>query len=110
MKRREALAACAAAVATGLLPAAAQAAHREMLRYRLIKPRTIHAKSEADAKTYMAALNKLSCACKMDNHGNHIDVIYHCPKWTEAQFKDHPTAHHWEKWLKALGFEVQHHH
>lgn len=110
MQRRDALAACALAILSGALPTAAWAGHRELLRYRLLKPRTIHAKSEADAKSYLAALNKLSCACQMDNHGSHIDVVYHCPDWAEAEFKDHATAHHWEKWLKALGFEVLHQH
>jgi hypothetical protein len=47
---------------------------------------------------------------QVNGHEGHFDLAYRCRDWRQAQFPDHASAHKWQDWLTALGFDVQHQH
>jgi hypothetical protein len=85
-------------------------AEQEVLKYRLVKAKTLHLNDETAAKSYAKSLRSLGCETKLANHGGHFDLSIPSMSWREASFADHAAVTKWEKWLKSLGFETQHHH
>lgn len=88
----------------------ASAQDKELVQYRLVAERSIHMDDAAIASQYQKSLTQLGCQAKVENHGDHIDLVYHCPSWRQVEFNDHAAAHKWENWLRALRFEVKHAH
>lgn len=96
--------------ASVLFTSFADAQDRELVQYRLIKKQSIHMDNAAVAAQYKQSLDQLGCQSQVENHGDHIDLIYQCPNWRQVEFNDHAAAHKWENWLRALRFEVKHSH
>lgn len=84
----------------------------ELVELRLTEWRTFHGDASRTAAIEQVAetLENIGCEVVRDNHGNHVDVRYRCPMWTEISFANHRTAEQWIAWLAANGFETQHEH
>lgn len=82
----------------------------EVLRYRLAKPKAVHLKDQATAKSYESSLKSLGVTSKLNGHDGHFDLSIHCPQWLETEFKTHAEVDKWAKWLASLGFETKHQH
>ena len=100
---------CAVAAFSFAAPAA-QAAQRELVKFRLMTWKAAHFDDEKVATEQAATLEKIGCEVKQHKHGDHFDVSYRCTKWRSIAFKTHKEAHEWEHWLKKAGFETQHEH
>jgi hypothetical protein len=99
-----------AALVTIVAPNAACAAEKAAVKYRLTKQKTVHLNDGKVAKGYDQLLKKFGCESKLGGHGGHYDLTYSCPKWREAEFDGHASAHKWQAWLQRLGFETTHKH
>ena len=107
------LLAAGSATVTLAAPPTAEApatASKEVVRYRLVAWRSVHAGNAEQAKKLAATLGQLRCEVKQAAHGGHIDVRYRCKSWQALQLKDHASAHQWETWLKKYGFQTVHQH
>ena len=82
----------------------------ESIAYRLPKWKTLHFDDSTKASQHLAAVKKLGCEAKKDNHGGHIDVSYRTSKWQSLEVANDKLAHQWEAWLKGAGFETLHGH
>jgi ABC-type proline/glycine betaine transport system substrate-binding protein len=109
-KRSFFLTAAAAALCLGSAGESAMAAEREIVSYRLKDWTTAEFEDSGKAETHYKTLKKLGCEVKQEQHEDHIDVTYRCPKWREIAVKSHSDAHKWEDWLKDCGFETKHKH
>ena len=109
-RRSFTFAAITAVTGVVILPAAAEAARQEIVRFRLPKWKSSHFKKAKDAESHYSIMKSIGCDVKKHAHGDHIDVSYRCPKWRQLNLKSHSEAHKWEKWLKYYGFETQHKH
>jgi hypothetical protein len=111
LKRRIAIAAgLAVALAGAILVPSAAAADKEVVAYRLVNWKTIEFEDMQKGKLHLATIKKLGCEAKEVPHSGHMDVSYRCPEWREMELKTHDSAHQWENWLKASGFETKHSH
>ena len=84
----------------------------ELVEFRLTEWETLHgdASQAVNIEQVAETLEKLGCQVERDNHGNHLDVRFRCPLWTEIAFANHRTAEQWLAWLDASGFETHHEH
>lgn len=98
------------ALAVSGLSGVSFAGGREVLQYRLAKPKAVHLKDQATAKSYESSLKSLGVSSKLHGHDGHFDLSIHCPQWQEAEFKTHAEVDKWSKWLASLGFETKHQH
>lgn len=80
------------------------------IAYRLSKWKSMHFDSGDKAKKHAAAVKKLGCETKTENHSGHIDVTYRQGAWKALTLSDDKVAHQWEAWLKGAGFETLHGH
>ena len=80
----------------------------EVVEFRLADWKTIH--GDAGAERLVSALRNVGADVRVDNHGNHADIKYRCPVWTDIHVADHGNAEKWMQWLKGNGFEVRHSH
>ena len=78
--------------------------------YRLRETKTIHFEDVQKAQLHLETVKKLGCEAKMDDHGDHQDVMYRLKLWTALTLADEKTAHQWEGWMKRSGFETLHAH
>lgn len=83
---------------------------RTEIAYRLTTVKTMHLDDENVARQYEKTFRDLGCEAKLNGHDGHFDLAYRCSQWRKAAFADHASAHKWQDWLAALGFEVQHQH
>jgi hypothetical protein len=104
------IAAMLVGVSCSLSAAAADAANKEVIRFRHPRSATVHLKDEKSARTYEQSLKNLGCDAALSGHAGHFDLSYQCSQWREANFESHDKAHQWETFLKKLGFETQHQH
>lgn len=88
----------------------AEAANKEIVRFRLEKWKSAHFKSAKKAEEHFTIMKSIGCEAKRHKHGDHVDVKYRCTKWRQLNLKSHAEAHRWEKWLKYYGFQTQHKH
>ena len=96
------------ALALSSLGSVANAA--EFVAFCLPQWKEMHFDDAGKAQEHMAAVQKLGCEAKMDNHGGHTDVVYRSPQWKSMEVADDKLAHQWENWLKKSGFETLHGH
>ena len=89
---------------------AVHAADKEVVKFRLLKQRTIHLTDTKVANSYHNTLKKLGCKSDLHGHEKHFDLTYRCQKWRKVELDSHSSAHKWQKWLIALGFETKHYH
>ena len=80
------------------------------VRLRMTTRKTIHARSAEQAQALKETYELIGCEVKINNHGNHIDVSFHCPKWNTIALPNSKVAHVWQDWLKKSGFETEHDH
>ena len=78
--------------------------------YRLLETKTIHFEDAQKAQLHLDSVKKLGCEAKMDDHGDHQDVMYRLKSWKALTLADEKTAHQWEDWMKKSGFETLHAH
>lgn len=104
------LAFAVAAISSSSLIQEAKASEKVTVSYRLTRVKTVEISDVAKAKTLVKTLKQLGCEVKQEAHGDHFDISYRCVKWRTMTFKTHKSAHAWEKWLKAAGFEAKHEH
>lgn len=98
-----------ATLAAGLV-APALASGAEIVRFRLGEWKAQHFQDQGQAKSFADTVVHLGCEAKTGAHGDHVDVTYRCPEWKSLQAPSHDSAHKWESWLKAAGFETVHEH
>lgn len=84
----------------------------ESIELRLTEWKTVHGNSSnaAEIRKFADTLAKVGCQAEVNDHGNHIDVRFRCPIWTQISVADHATAERWMQWLDSNGFEVRHEH
>lgn len=82
----------------------------ERVEFRLMDWKALHFDQASQAKAYYETFKGIGCECKQENHGDHIDVAFRCPKWRSLSLKSHSEAHKWEAFLKKAGFETKHEH
>ena len=82
----------------------------ESIAFCLPKWKEMHFDDAAMAQQHLAAVKKLGCEAKINNHGDHTDVVYRSPKWKSMEVANDKLAHQWESWLKEAGFETLHGH
>lgn len=106
--------ACLFVVAIALLSyvaaSPASAGEKAVVAYRLANWKTMHFDKAAEAKDHFTTVKRLGCEASQEDHGGHIDVAFRCPRWRVVSFDDHATAHKWQRWLQACGFETEHKH
>lgn len=95
---------------TALSTSAVNAEEAAVVAYRLVNARTMHLDAEATARQYEQTFRQLGCEVQVNGHEGHFDLAYRCREWRKTQFADHASAHKWQDWLAALGFDVQHQH
>ena len=100
----------ALALTTVLMPTAASAAEDEtfVIAFRMAKPNTKEFDDPKKAKEFLAALKKIGCTAKAEDHAGHIDVTYQQPKWSELNVASDELVHQWQGWLNNGGFETLH--
>jgi len=97
------------AVALSAWPVRASSA-AEIVRFRHVKPATVHFLNSATAVTYEKRLQDLGCKTRISWHWGHTDLTYQCEDWHEMRFNSHEETREWMKLLSALGFEAGHYH
>ena len=97
-------------VALALSGAAQSASAREMLRFRHVKPATVHFLGAKTARDYEQRLSDVGCATKLSWHWGHVDLTYQCEEWREMHFERHEDARQWMELLASFGFETGHFH
>jgi hypothetical protein len=80
------------------------------IAYRLNKWKTMHFNDGNKAKQHAAAVKKLGCETKTQDHAGHIDVTYRQNGWKALSLSNDKVAHQWQTWLKGAGFETLHGH
>ena len=98
------------AIAMGAMTPQLSAAEPSSVAYRLKETKTMHFDDVRKARLHLDAVKKLGCEAKMDDHGNHFDVMYRLTTWKALTLADERTAHQWEDWMKKSGFETLHAH
>ena len=98
------------AIAMGIMTPQLAAAGPSSVAYRLKETKTIHFDDARKARLHLDAVRKLGCEAKMDDHGDHMDVMYRLTTWKALTLADEKTAHQWEDWMKKSGFETVHAH
>lgn len=93
-----------------LMPTLASAFEDEkfVIAFRMVKPTTMEFEDAAKGKAHIAALKKIGCTAKPENHDGHMDVTYQQPKWTELTVASDELVHQWQGWLNKTGFETLH--
>ncbi len=82
----------------------------EAIAYRLSDWNEMHFDDPAKAAQHLAAVEKLGCEARQDNHNGQTDVVYRLPQWQALEVASDELAHQWEAWLKGAGFETLHGH
>ncbi len=82
----------------------------EFIAYRLSNWKEKHFEEPGKANQHLAAVKKLGCDAKLDNHGEHTDVVYRSTRWRSMEVANDQLAHQWENWMKNSGFETLHGH
>lgn len=82
----------------------------EAIAYRLANWNQMHFDDPGTAAQHLAAVQKLGCEARQENHGGHTDVVYRSAKWQALEVASDDLAHQWEAWLKGAGFETLHGH
>lgn len=80
----------------------------EVVEFRAKDWQTLH--GDANSDRMIATLRKVGADVRVERHGNHSDVSYRCPVWSDIHLTDHDNAEKWMAWLKGNGFEVRHAH
>lgn len=80
----------------------------EVVEFRALEWKTLH--DDVNSDRMVAALRKVGADVRVEKHGNHADVRYRCPVWSDIHVADHGSAEKWVDWLKGNGFEVRHTH
>lgn len=81
-----------------------------VVEFRLANERSAHFDDPRDASQFSQDLRRLGCDVRTENHGNHLDVTYRCPRWRSIEASSDDAAHRWEGWLRKQGFETAHNH
>ena len=95
-------------IGTGTQQASAQQGF--VVEYRLPSWKTLHFEDGAKANLHYKTVKDLGCEAKQEAHGGHIDVSYRCANWRRITLPSDASAHNWENWLRASGFETKHEH
>ncbi len=82
----------------------------EFIAYRLSGWKEKHFEEPGKANEHLAAVKKLGCEAKIDNHDGHTDVVYRSTRWKSMEVASDKLAHQWENWMKKSGFETLHGH
>lgn len=80
------------------------------VKFRLVEPKHVHLHDAQQAEQIINTLQLIGCEVKTNNHGDHMDAIFQCPQWITMELQSEDSAHSWQAWLKASGFETQHTH
>ena len=86
------------------------AAEPFVVQFRLLRWESAHLHDSQEAATAHAALAKIGCETRQEQHDDHFDLHYRCPQWRAIQVTSDDAAHKWEGWLRDLGFETSHRH
>lgn len=77
------------------------------VRYRLVKPRTVHLRQADEGEKILAALKLIGAKVSQNDHGNHVDATFSCPQWKTIELPTEKKAHEWQAWLQQAGFETE---
>lgn len=89
---------------------AADVTAAEIVRFRHVKPATVHFLDPQTAQSYQERLRGVGCETKLSRHWGHTDLTYRCEEWREMQFERHEHTKEWMEFLGNLGFEAGHYH
>ena len=109
-RMKSALLAAAAIVALNSYSDEAEAANREVVRFRASQWKSAHYDDAQTAQTNLDTFVQIGCEANAQRHGGHFDVRYRCVQWRSISLSSHEEAHAWERWLQAYGFETAHEH
>lgn len=80
------------------------------VQFRLLIPKTVHLHDTDQATQIVTTLKLIGCEVSTNNHGNHIDTTFSCPRWSTIALPTDGSAHSWQTWLDESGFETKHTH
>ena len=98
------------AITLALVPTFASAVEegKFVIAFRMVKPKTMEFEDAKKGNDFIAALKKIGCVVKPEDHAGHIDVTYQQPKWSELTLGSDELVHQWQGWLVKAGFETLH--
>ncbi len=82
----------------------------ETLRFRHIKPATVHFLDRRLAEDYAARLRSVGCTASLSWHWGHTDLAYQCTEWHELRCGSHQEVMDWMRFFSVLCFEAAHLH
>ena len=93
-----------------MMPTLASAVEDEkfVIAFRMVKPKTMEFEDAKKGNDFIAALKKIGCAVKPEDHAGHMDVTYQQVKWSELTVGSDALVHQWQGWLVKAGFETLH--
>lgn len=81
----------------------------EVVEFRQTEWQTAHVEAE-EVEGFVDTLTKIGCEVDQSEDGDHIDVSFRAPLWSDIHLPDHESAEQWVTWLEAHAFEVRHEH
>lgn len=78
----------------------------ESISFRLPDWKQMHFHDAQEAEKHLNAVEQLGCVVKKSQHGDHIDVRYHCQEWKSMTLENAEAAKQWNDWLVSAGFDV----
>lgn len=91
---------------TETAPIVSANAAAKIIGFRTTEWQTIHASSAADAEQTIATLSKLGCEVKTEQHGDHVDIQFHCPQWRSMKLGTDMLVNQWSDWCLTQGLET----
>lgn len=82
----------------------------EALKFRHLKPATVHFLDRRLAEEYQRRLRAVGCPATLTWHWGHTDLTYECAEWHMVRCRDHAEAMEWMKFFAVLCFEASHIH
>lgn len=78
----------------------------EAISFQLRDWKQMHFHNAQEAEKHLKTVEQLGCVAKKDQHGDHIDVRYHCLEWKSITLETQDAAKQWHDWLVSAGFDV----
>lgn len=107
---RKCLAVVTVAVIAAIVAPSAQAQRTYDVEYCLPVWKTLHFDDSNKANLHYKTVKGLGCEAKQGAHAGHVDVSYRCASWRRISLATDESAHSWERWLRASGFQTRHQH
>ncbi len=80
---------------------------KQTVYFRLTQWKAQHIHDLQKAEERYKTLKGLGCEVKKYAHNGHMDVKYRQLKWAGLSLAGEDEARQWQRWLRAMGFEVR---